>query len=67
MPSLKLELRTWRHFDDAAELIEATGPSAETPLQRAAARRVRENKENLDIVRRAAAPLVRHPGRPLYY
>ena len=29
MPSLKLELRTWRHFDDATEMIEDGGPLRE--------------------------------------
>lgn len=51
MPSWNLDLRTWRHFDDDAELIEATGPCAETPPQkRAAARSTREKEEDLNIV-----------------
>ena len=50
MPSAKLEPFTWIHFkfDDAAEAIEASGPSAETPLQKRAA--VRRAREDLSIV-----------------
>ena len=52
MPSLKLELRTWRHFDDATEMIEDGGLCAKTPLQKRAAarRRAREKEGDLDIV-----------------
>ena len=49
VPSLKLELRTWRHFDDSTEVM-AWGP-AEVPLQkRAMVRRTREKDEDLGIV-----------------
>ena len=48
---MKLELRTWRHFDDATEMIEDGGLCAKTPLQkRAAARRARKKEGDLDIV-----------------
>ena len=45
VPSLKLELRTWRHFDDATEMIDVC---AETPLQkRAAVMRARAKEGDL--------------------
>lgn len=49
MPSANLELRTWRHFDDAAELIEAWGPCAET-LQKRAVRSTTEKEGDWNIV-----------------